>query len=176
MDARGGMTVAMDFASAYDENYAKVFNYVQYRVMNRTETEDIVSEVFMKALRHYQSYDEHRASVATWLFAIARNAVNDHFNRTKRRTLLPIEAAEQVISGEDVEAQVLAQCDADQLHLLLQRLPERDRTVLALRYWGDMSYAEIAAHMGLTEKNVSVILTRTTAKLRSSFEANAQAM
>ncbi len=158
-----------DFAQLYDEQYQRVYHYVYYRLLHPQQTEDVVSEVFFRAFDAFSQYDGRQgASAATWLFAIARNAVTDHRRKAKRAACMPIEEG---LLLEDLSADELtAREQRQQLRALLAELDDRPREALTLRYWGDLSYAEIAAQMGLSEKNVSVILARAIAKLRRHKE------
>ncbi len=159
--------MSVDFAAVYDEYYPKVYNYVYYRLLHRQQTEDVVGDVFFRALDNLQQFEGRRnASVATWLITIARNAVTDHYRRGKKIAFVPLE--DQEIPTDDLPAAELAASEERRaLRALLAGLDERSREALALRYWGEMSYAEIAVQMGISEKNVSVILARAIAKMRT---------
>lgn len=153
--------------SAYDSLYPKVYNYAYYRVLNRQVAEDIVSDVFVKAVANWARYDSGRASVSTWLLSIAHNCVGDYFRSKKHVTSGGDEDMVNLSDSVPIDEALLADEQVAALHKQLQTLTDRERTVIALRYWGELSYAEIAAKTGLTEKNVSVILSRSIAKLRN---------
>jgi len=158
----------LNFSDFYDEQYPRVFNYVYYRLLNRADTEDVVSDIFFKALRNIKSFDGARASEATWLFRIASNTVSDYFRRRQKASGVALDDTE--ISVPDQASDELSHVEELQrLRECLEMLDDRTRSVLALRYWGEFSYAEIAVQTGLTEKNVSVILSRATTKLKKFF-------
>jgi RNA polymerase sigma factor (sigma-70 family) len=71
-------SLPQDFETWFREHRTAVFRYVRFRVATREAAEDVTSEVFMKALRSFDRYDENRASPRTWLLRIARNAITDH--------------------------------------------------------------------------------------------------
>ena len=52
----------------------------------------------------------------------------------------------------------------------LNRLPERERTVLLLRFWGGLTQSEIATEIGVSQMHVSRILAATLAGLRRQIE------
>ncbi len=79
-----------DFGTWFHEHQSSVFRYVRFRVATREAAEDVTSEVFMKALRSFDRYDDRRASPKTWLLRIARNAVTDHLRALKRRGSLHV--------------------------------------------------------------------------------------
>ena len=159
----------VDFEHIYDEYYSKIYNYVYYRLLNRENAEDVVSDIFFNALNNIGSFDGKRASVSTWLFKIAANAVNSYFRKNKK--FVPLDDFENELT-EDFTGldNIIEQENMQNLYESLKELDERSRTVIALRYWGEFSYAEIAEQTELTEKNVSVILSRALVKLKKYFE------
>ena len=159
----------VDFENIYDANYSKIYNYVYYRLRNRERTEDVVSAVFLKAMENIHRFDGKRASVSTWLFRIAANAVNDYFRRSNRGAYVPLDHAE-LSTGDSACGGVIAGETLETLRVSLNALDDRARTVIALRYWGEFSYAEIAKQTGLTEKNVSVVLSRAMTKLKENWK------
>jgi hypothetical protein len=54
-----------DFAEVYEQEYSYVYNYVYMQVMHRENTEDLVSDVFIRAMAHYSGFDPAKASVRT---------------------------------------------------------------------------------------------------------------
>jgi len=158
-----------DFGAIYDENYNKIFNYVYYRLLNREDTEDVVSDVFFKAMDNIKSFDGIRANVSTWLFRIAANAVNDYYRSKAKIVRLPLEDME-VLAPDRMCDDIIRDDDSRRLRACLISLDDRTRMVIAMRYWGEASYSEIAEHAGLTEKNVSVILSRGMKRLKEDFE------
>ena len=73
------------FATIYDHYFAKVYNYVRYRVVHPETADDLTAQVFERAPANLTSYRPERAPFAAWLFAITRNAVNGHLRAQKRR-------------------------------------------------------------------------------------------
>lgn len=64
--------------------------------------------------------------------------------------------------------------DRDTVEGLLDRLPERERTILRLRFWDDLSQSEIAARMQVSQMHVSRLLSRSLARLRVVAEQAAR--
>ena len=77
-----------DVDDAYREHGAAIFRFAVGAVGDRTEAEDLVQEVFTRAWRSRGQYDADRASLRTWLFAIARNLALDVHRARGRRPLL----------------------------------------------------------------------------------------
>ena len=79
------------FARVYDEHVWRVYGFLAYRLGNRDIAEDLTQATFERALRAWSRFDPRRASESTWLLAIARNLLIDHFRRDKSNLTEPIE-------------------------------------------------------------------------------------
>ncbi len=75
-----------DFESLYGQYFPKVYNYIYYRLLNRDQTDDLVSEVFTRIFENLDAYDETKAKLSTWIFAITKNALLNEMHR-KRPTV-----------------------------------------------------------------------------------------
>jgi RNA polymerase sigma-70 factor (ECF subfamily) len=157
----------MSFEEVYDGYFARIYNYIRYRVIDRGATDDLVSAVFEKVLDKYDSFDPARAPLEPWLFAIARNTLNDHFRRRKVRGSLSItDREENIASAESVEG-AAQKSETDALLLAaVARLEDQERELIAMKFTLGMTNRDIAAQAGLGESNVGVILFRAMKKLR----------
>jgi len=72
------------FAELYEKCMPRVFRYIYYRIGDMQQAEDLTSMVFEKALTGFGGYRPQKASMPTWLFAIARNAVIDYWRRAEQ--------------------------------------------------------------------------------------------
>jgi RNA polymerase sigma-70 factor (ECF subfamily) len=155
-----------DFGRVYEENVWRVYAFLAYRVRDRHTAEDLTQATFERALRAWSRFDPRRASEATWLLAIARNALIDHHRRDRSAQLEPIaEHTEPTVAGPDERVLV-----SPELIDAIAQLSDRDREVIALRFGGDLNGPEIAALLGLTLANVQQILSRSLRKLRRLLE------
>jgi RNA polymerase sigma factor (sigma-70 family) len=155
-----------NFARVYDEHVWRVYGFLAYRLGDRETAEDLTQATFERALRAWSRFDPRRASETTWLLAIARNLLIDHYRRDKSSLTEPIEedAAPGVPGPEE---QLLG---SPELLTALGKLSDRDREVLALRFGGDMTGPEIAQLLNLTLANVQQILSRSLRKLRGLLD------
>jgi RNA polymerase sigma factor (sigma-70 family) len=154
------------FARVYDEHVWRVYGFFAYRLGHRDTAEDLTQATFERALRAWSRFDPRRASESTWLLAIARNLLIDHYRRDRSGLTDPIEEdlAPLVAGPEEKFA------TSSELLGALARLNERDREVLALRFGGDMSGREIAHLMNLSLANVQQIMSRSLRRLRGLLE------
>ena len=136
---------ALDGEELYRRFYPKVQGYIRARVQNQQDAEDLCSTVFMKVYAQLDSYDETRASLSTWIYAITRNTVADHL----RLQRLVAELDEALPAPEaDPELEDLA--DA------LEALPARERDLVILHYYHGLSLKEVAGKMGLGYSTVKL--------------------
>jgi len=160
-----------DFAALYDRNFAKVYNYVRCRVGDAAAADDVVSRAFERALDRLDSFDSRAGTPEAWLFAIARNAVVDHFRARRWLSWLPLELLAER-PGRDERGEDLLAADESRRGLLraLERLGARERDIVALKFGAGMTNREIAALSGLGESNIGVILHRAVKKLHAALK------
>ncbi len=162
-------STAVDWNAVYEAELPRVYNYFRYHVGDGPLAEDLTATTFEKAWRGRVHYRHDLGAFTTWLFTIAHNVVVDHHRR--HRSTLPLE--ENTAPATDLpSAEALAEHRADsaRLNILLARLPEREREIVALKYGADLTNRRIAELTGLTESHVGVIVHRTVRKLRDQWE------
>lgn len=149
--------------AALVEQYATTLYRVAYSVLrNAADAEDAVQEAFLRVLRHRDSLNEIRDH-RVWLVRIVWNIVLDRKRRAKTRPetddvselarVLPATglSAEEIAAAAQHHARVLS---------LLERLPVKEREVLVLSAFEELSSVEIAAVLGVTESSVRSRLFR----------------
>ncbi len=157
----------MGFEELYDKYFARIYNYIRYRVLERGAADDLVSAVFEKVLDKYDSFDPERHGLEPWLFAIARNTLNDYFRRRKVRGWFTItDREENIASGESVEGSAQRSEENALLLAALAELSEVERELIAMKFTLEMTNRDIAGETGLGESNVAVILFRAMKKLK----------
>jgi RNA polymerase sigma-70 factor (ECF subfamily) len=156
-----------DWDAVYTEQLPRVYNFFRYRLRDRAAAEDLTSQTFEKAWRARHRYRSDLAGFATWLLAIARNVAIDH--QRSHREHAPLEhAADVIATGTPEETQAHAS-DRERLAALIERLPQRDRELLALKYGAGATNRAIAEITGLTESNVGTIIHRAVQLLRRDW-------
>jgi len=158
-----------DFGTWFHEHQSSVFRYVRFRVATREAAEDVTSEVFIKALRSFDRYDDRRASPKTWLLRIACNAVTDHLRALKRRGSLHVSLdriPDLVANVPSAEERVIKQERIQRLLNGSQTLRKADQDILSLRYGSGLQNAEIAEHLDISNNAVAVRLHRALKRLK----------
>ena len=77
-----------DFDRFYEEYFPKVYNYCYFQIRHRQWAEDLTSAIFEKVLRRYHQFDPGKGSLSTWVFAIARNQITDHYRTGSKKNRL----------------------------------------------------------------------------------------
>jgi RNA polymerase sigma-70 factor (ECF subfamily) len=157
-----------EFEALYQAELPRVYNFFRYRVGDGPLAEDLTAETFEKAWRNRGRYRRDLAAFSTWLFTIARRVAVDHYRR--RRPEVPFEALSNVSIPVKLEELAQQRDDFARLSLLLSRLADRDRELVALKYGAGLTNRTIAGLSGLSESNVGVILHRAIETLRDEWE------
>jgi RNA polymerase sigma-70 factor (ECF subfamily) len=157
------------FAVLFDRYAGMLYRYVSRR-MGPEIAEDLVGETFLVAFAGRSGYDLSYADARPWLFGIITNLVSRHrrteaaFYRALQRS--PIEDVAQ--SDDDRVANgVTARAARPLLARALAGLPARDRNVLLLVAWSDLSYEEVAQALGVPIGTVRSRLNRARRKVRA---------
>lgn len=158
------------FTTIFENYYSRIFNYTAYRVSCRYTAEDLTSQVFEKTLSKLHSYSPEKAPFEVWLFAIARNVVNDYYRSRRRNRFFPLEAVRELVSGRQAPEEHLLEGErSGRLNLALDILTAKERNIVALKFGADLKNKEIASLTGMSESNVGVILYRSMKKLKSEI-------
>ena len=144
----------------------RVYSYVAYRIGNGPDAEDVTSEVFERALKYRDSFEESRGAPLPWLLGIARRCVNDALAHSHSRSAAGHDGLD-TISAEDIEEETLQRI---MLGEAIASLDERSRDLLALRYGADLRAREIGQLVGLKTNAVEVALHRALEKLRADLD------
>ncbi|MCL4271026.1 MAG: sigma-70 family RNA polymerase sigma factor [Anaerolineales bacterium] len=159
-----------DFEETYRQELPRIYNFFRYQFGDDAVAEDLTADTFEKAWRNRDRYQRDLSAFSTWLFTIARRVAVDHYR--KRRPNTPLEEFAEIPSADNTEDAAQRQEDVRRLSILLSRLAERERELVALKYGAGLTNRAIASLTGMTESNIGVILHRAIQFLRSEWEAH----
>ena len=159
---------ALDFDALYRAARDDVYAYAATLLRDAGAAEDVTAQAFERAYRKRGRYDARRGTPRAWLFGIARNAALDELRRRQRAAAAELPVPPPA-AGPDELAEQAAQQAA--VRRALAGLPARDREVIALRYHADLSTAELAGVLGVSQSNAGTLLHRAMTKLRESLDA-----
>lgn len=130
--------------------------------------EEVTQEVMATLWTKAEMFDPARASVATWIFTIARNRKIDVIRKQRRPE------PEELTWGPEAEpdqADVLSQQEEqEQLARALDKLPEKQRDLVMRAYYGDLSHSEIAAQTGLPLGTIKSRIRLALERLRHAMD------
>ncbi|MEH0576016.1 MULTISPECIES: SigE family RNA polymerase sigma factor [Streptomyces] len=156
-----------DFQEFVTARSAALFRGALVLTGNREAAEDLAQETLEKACRKWRTIAAKDAPDA-YVRRIMVNLANDRWRRFRRLTTTPHPEGGDLAAPGDEYGQVDSR---DQLVRALQQLPMRMRTVVVLRYFHDLSDAEISADLGISPSTVRSQLARGIEKLRGQFPA-----
>lgn len=147
------------FADLVTRYQTAVYNMAYRMLGDPTEAEDATQEVFVRAWNQLHTFQQDRR-FSTWLLSIASHYCIDLLRRRKPSAPLD-DVALFVPSDEPQPEEVALQTEqSEMVQRLLNKLPDKYRSVTVLRYYNDLSYDEIAKATGLTESAVKTQLHR----------------
>ncbi|MFN4101743.1 MAG: sigma-70 family RNA polymerase sigma factor [Pararhodobacter sp.] len=155
------------FAALFSHYAPRVKAFLMKSGATAALAEDCAQDVMATVWRKAVQFDPARASVATWIFTIARNRRIDLLRRDRRPE------PEDLPWGPEAEpdqADALAlQQDTERLGAALALLPETQRTLIERAYFGDLSHGEIAKLTGLPLGTIKSRIRLALEKLRQSL-------
>ncbi len=149
----------------------RVFGLCRYMLDSRESAEDACSEVFLKLQRSIESYDGS-IPLLSWLLRVAGNQCIDALRRQKRgrRVIVDVEDEAMITDAVGTEPSPLSAAvsaeERAQVRDAIARLPQNLRVPLVLRYYGELSYEQIAQQLGLQRDHVAVLIFRAKQELR----------
>jgi len=151
------------FAELYEQNFERVYAFVARRLRDRAEAEDVVSDVFYKALKGIGGYEERDGvPFVAWLYRIAANVLHDRARNAGREA--PLDDCDVAVD-DDVERRAL-------LFRLVDTLPPAQRAVLVKRFAEQRSIADVARQLGRSEGAVKQLQLRAIEALRAQVRGS----
>lgn len=160
---------ARAFEVIFDRHAAVAFS-LAYRICGRRSVaEDAVQEAFLSLWRSGARYDPTRGSVRSWILSTVHNRAIDSFRKerlTTSRTVGDEGLAERLPAPQRTEAEIERRDDARQVRAALITLPEEQRRVIELAYFGGFSHTQIAELLGLPAGTVKGRMRLGLTKMR----------
>jgi RNA polymerase sigma factor (sigma-70 family) len=163
------------FAALVEEHQAAVFGTVLRLLFDRDAAAEVTNRAFFKAYEHLATFDESRP-LRAWLLRIAANEALNELRSRRRHAAFAFGGAEaevelEQISGAPDPGEVVSRRErTTEIRDAVSRLPEPQRVAIVLRYFADLSYADIAELTQQSVNNVGVTLLRARERLRRDLE------
>ena len=156
---------------AYDRYGGMVLRVAMLRLGNHHDAEDLVQMVFVRAWRFRTGFDPSKGSMGSWLLGITRRLIADRYASLDRDKRI-IAAAEKVAPAESESAPADRVVDRVVVGNELDLLPEEQRRVVLLAFYGELSHSQIAATTGLPVGTVKSHIRRALIHLRKRWEVD----
>ena len=158
------------WAELYQAHYAAIFRHVRYLGGSGAPVEDLVQEVFARALVALPGFDG-RASFSTWLHGVAVNVVRNHWRarkstETAHQRLKDINTVHRVSSSNEVDRAHMHKRRAQAVYAILEQLPSHLREAFVLRDLEGLPTDVTASSLGISPSSVRSLLTLARRRLR----------
>ncbi|GAA3256659.1 RNA polymerase sigma factor [Nonomuraea helvata] len=158
------MTQRDRFEAIYDAYYPAVHQYAARRTGSPDDTADIISETFLTAWRRIGDVPEGDRTLL-WLYGVARRVLANQRRGATRRAVLVDRLHDELAAARPVTP-----VDLEHVRAAFDELPERDREVLALACWEELTSEEIAEVVGCTAIAARTRLHRARKRLATLLE------
>ena len=156
------------FRTFYDTHFDKIYRFVAIRISDRAVAEDLVSEIFLKALRAFGSYDETR-SKSSWIYTIARNHLANHY-RSAGRVVTDENIEELPVFGEDFVERAAVAAEVRTMHAALATMPPEKQSLIRMKYLEELSYEEMSQRLAKEKGTIKVATFRAMQELRAALK------
>jgi RNA polymerase sigma-70 factor (ECF subfamily) len=164
---------ARAFEVVYERHCTAVFS-LAYRICGvRAAAEEVAQEAFLAIWRSGGRYDRTRGSVRTWLLGVVHNRAIDAIRRTTvhdRLRAADEQAAERIEAPERTEVEAARREEARSVRTLIGELPNDQRRVIELAYFGGFTHEQIAQMLGAPLGTVKGRMRLALEKMRASIE------
>ena len=148
------------FASLYETYIERIYRYIYFRIADVEISEDIASQVFLKAWEKLVSFQVGSTPFIAWLYRIAHNAVIDYYRTKKVSVRLDDVSPAEVSHDDGIDEKLDRQIDSQQLRDALRELTDEQQEVLMLKFIGGLSTLEIARHLGKQQGAIRALQMR----------------
>jgi RNA polymerase sigma-70 factor, ECF subfamily len=156
---------AAAFAELYDRHVVRVYRHIYYMVHDRTTSEDLTAQTFLKAWEAISRYKDQGAPFVAWLLRIAHNVSISHLRSERGHSELEDVHIDHKAVGNPEEALRQAE-DQQEVRKAIMKLRDEQRQVIMLRFVEELDYPQVAEMVGKSIPAVRVIQHRALGNLR----------
>ncbi len=155
-------------ASDFEQLYALVHRYLSHRFFDPELAEELTAQTFHNAAVSISRFRGDVSQIRFWLLRVATNLANTHHRRNRLRHLLrgDVARATAMTRAADSSSDSADEPRVARVRSVLLSMRPKYQTVVVLRYYTQMSFAEIAAVTGLRQEAVRARLSRAIKEMR----------
>ncbi len=166
---KGAVKNPAQFQILYDRYFTVIFNYIFRKIDNEDITADLTSQTFLKAMRSLKKYKFKGVPFSAWLYRIASNEVNRHYQQTNNKLVFSFDEHEfEILIEQNVEEE--KELDIEYIIRQMQTMRESDIELIELRFFESKSFAEISFILEITEANAKMRTYRAIDKLKKMLK------
>ncbi len=162
------------FGDFYEGYATLAFTLIRRIVTQEAEAEDVLQEVFWQVWQEASRYDERRGSPEAWLLNRARSRAIDRLRSIRRRDetfVAPLDERTAQVREDQTANREAASADRGLIRTALALLPDPQRQVIELAYYGGLTQSEIANRLGQPLGTIKTRMRVGMERLRSHFRA-----
>ena len=155
------------FSDFYRRHLRDVYNYTYYRTGNHHDAEDLTTQTFIQAYRHFEraQRESNGRPLRPWLIRIAHNLAANYYRDRARKPTSMLEEAETISGASDTEQIVEGREALVEVLSAVRSLPDDRREALIMRFALGMDNKEIARALGRSEGATKVLIHRAIKQL-----------
>lgn len=162
------------FGQLVDRHKDRLFRLLSRYCRDQVECEDLAQDVFLKVFRKLDTF-QGGSAFFTWMYRIAVNTATDHLAKASSRRLRLVEDIVLDLGDRDHDPEnpavpAMQRELAEVTRRLLDRLPEKYRTILILREYEDLSYLEMSEVLQCNLGTVESRLFRARQRFKEALE------
>jgi RNA polymerase sigma-70 factor (ECF subfamily) len=160
-------TIDREFSTFYRNHLRDVYNYTYYRTSNHHDAEDLTTQTFIQAYRHFEraQRESDGRPLRPWLIRIAHNLAANYYRDRSRRPTAVLDEANEIGGGRDTEQIVEEREEVMRVLKAVRSLPDDRREAMIMRFALGMDNREIANTLGRTEGATKVLIHRSIKQL-----------
>jgi RNA polymerase sigma-70 factor (ECF subfamily) len=159
--ARSGHSIA--FGKLVEKYQDRILDLVYDFTGDYDKSKDIAQDVFLKVFVKISSF-EGKSSFATWLYRVTINTCLDDLRKTKKKSFLIFSNSDEMDKIEDKS--LADDSEVPDIDLKMNKLSKQQRTAILLRFYNDMTIAEISQIMECSDNTVRTHIYRAVEKLK----------
>lgn len=158
-----------DFETLLAAEQPAVERFVKFQIQSKEDAEDVLQEVYLTACRKFSQLRD-RDSFKAWLISIVRNKCNDYFRRKAVQFEIPIDELTEKALISDSKYGI---AEVSMVRDTMDKLGDKDKQILYLYFWKEMSQEEIAKQLGIPVGTVKSRLYTAKQNFKSKYPYHA---
>ncbi len=160
------------FGQLYDKYISGIYRFVFFRINDKSETEDLTQQVFLKAWQNVSSFKiKKEAKFSSWLYRIAKNLIIDYYRTAKDHINIDdIKYDQQFAISYKLEEKIDNLTKFKQVKKSLTILTEDEQDVIIMKFVEEFSNEEIAQALDKSRGAVRVTQHRALKKIKCFFQ------